>query len=391
MKKKSLKFILVSFTTWRVLLFFALFLALANLSLQKDFLGGGLSNYLKAPYLWSWVNFDGEHYLSIVRRGYQPLTYFYFPVYPLVVRYLSRLIADNYNLLALTGLLVSHTSFFIALSGFWKLIRLDYKKKTAKLSLILLIIFPTSFYFAGFYTESFFLAIIIWSFYFARKKRWLLASILAAIASATRVVGIIMLPVLLAEYLWGSRKIKSIIKEPLKVEPLKIAMISILIVPVGMLAYMFYLNKTTGDPLEFFHSVSIFGQQRSTSIILLPQVFYRYIFKVLPAIHYNYFPVVFTSWLEFFVALIFGVLAVIGFCKLRLSYALYLLLGYLIPTFSGSFSSLPRYVLVLFPAFLLYATYLDNKSKLVKILTFGILFIGLVIATALFTRGYWVS
>ena len=154
---------------------------------------------------------------------------------------------------------------------------------------------------------------------------------------------------------------------------------------------MYYLKVVTGDPLEFFHSVAVFGEQRATGFVLLPRVFYRYIFKILPAINYQYFPVVFTTGLEFITAIVFTLLSILAFFRIRLSYAVYLVTGFIIPTFAGSFSSLPRYILVLFPAFILGSQLLLKVSKATKILFFGLLFITLVIATALFVRGYWVA
>lgn len=202
-QKKDYRFIVKYIIAWRILLFLLLFVAIRAVSLQSNFLGGGIDNYLKTPYLWAWVNFDGEHYLSIAQRGYQPLTYFFFPVYPLIVRLISSVFVDSFVGQAVTGLLVSHISILLALVGLWKLLSLDYKKEIIQLTILLLLIFPTSFYFASFYTESVFLALVVWSLYFARKRRWLLASLLAGLASATRVTGIVLLPALFVEYLWG--------------------------------------------------------------------------------------------------------------------------------------------------------------------------------------------
>jgi hypothetical protein len=154
---------------------------------------------------------------------------------------------------------------------------------------------------------------------------------------------------------------------------------------------MLYLNRATGDPLEFFHNVSIFGAQRSSNIVLLPQVFYRYFFKVLPNIDYSYLPVVFTTYLEIASALVFLLLGIWSFYKLRLSYALFFTAGYLIPPLSGSFSSFPRYVLILFPAFMLLALLLEKSSKVTKAVVYGLLCLLLVVACGLFVRGYWVS
>jgi hypothetical protein len=92
MKKIDFKFIFSSFFLWRASLFIFLFLAFRYLPLQNNFLGGGTANYLAKPYLWSWLNFDGEHYLSIVYQGYLPLTYFYFPLFPIVAKAFSFLL-----------------------------------------------------------------------------------------------------------------------------------------------------------------------------------------------------------------------------------------------------------------------------------------------------------
>ena len=383
MKKKDFKFLFSSFVFWRLVLFIFLFLAISIVQLQEKFLGGNLEDYLRAPYLWAWVNFDGEHYLSIAYQGYLSLTHFYFPAYSLITKFIAGLFNQNFITIVISGLLVSNVSFLVALIGLWKLIRLDYKENIASLAILLLLVFPTSFYFGSFYTESLFLALVVWSFYFARKQKWLLAGILGAVLTATRVVGIALVPALIVEVWLQKRKNKKL--------GLFWPIVGIFLVPLGLFAYMYYLKITTGDPLEFFHSVSIFGQQRSSSLILLPQVFYRYFFKVLPNVNYDYFPIVFSTFLEIIAAIIFLVLTIVSFFKLRLSYAFYLAAGYLIPTLSGSFSSLPRYVLVFFPGFILMAIWLSKKSKWLRTAVLLILFLALGIATALFVRGYWVA
>ena len=54
------------------------------------------SNFL----LWSWANFDGEHYLNIARHGYQVIRgqseYAFFPLYPLLINLMSRTGIDLY-------------------------------------------------------------------------------------------------------------------------------------------------------------------------------------------------------------------------------------------------------------------------------------------------------
>jgi len=383
MKIKDVKFILVSFLIWRVALQLFLYFGARLFSLQGNFLGGGVTEYLNNPNFWSWLNFDGEHYAAIAQRGYQPLTYFFFPFYPLVTRFFASLLGGGLTNIAIFGLLVSNTSLLVALFGLWKLITLDYKEGIAKTTIILLLLFPTSFYFGAFYTESLVFVLIIWSFYFARQRNWLLAGILGAFATATRITALALLPALVVEFFHQNRKLITAVS-------LKKFM-SLLLIPMGLAAYMYYLYRATGDPLEFFNNISIFGQQRSSNLVVLPQVFYRYFFKVLPNLAYSYFPVVFTTYLEIITAVLFLALGVLSFLKLRLSYALFFAAGYLIPPFSGSFSSFPRYVLILFPAFLLSALFLEGRSRLAKMAVYFILLVSLIVSCALFTRGYWVS
>src|SRR3989344_1296507 len=111
--RKIIKYFLI----WRFLLFVILIFAIPVVPLQKDFLGGGMDNYLKNPFLWSWLNFDGNHYLSIAMYGYKPLQYFYFPLFPLSLGVVAKLLGGAQSMYALSGLLVSNITFFVALLG----------------------------------------------------------------------------------------------------------------------------------------------------------------------------------------------------------------------------------------------------------------------------------
>jgi len=378
-----MKKIVALFLLWKILLYCVLLFSLFTLPLQFNFLGGGVSDYLKNVYLWPFVNFDGVHYLTLSTEGYRPLTYFYFPLYPLLIKLISGVITSGgVEQIAAVGVCIANASFLIALYGFYLLIKIDYPKKIAYLAVVLLLVSPASFYFGALYNEALFFAVCVWSFYFYRKKKWVYSGLLAALATATRVVGIAILPALMVElYLqWKKEKIKL-------VTPL----ISILLGFIGIGTYLVFMHFETGNFVEFISSVGIFGQQRSSSLVLLPQVFYRYIFKVMPAINYNYFPVLLTTYLELAVAVIFGFLAILAFYKLRLSYTIFSLIAYLIPTLSGSFSSLPRYVLVLFPLYLLIALYVSKANKYMQI-SFLLISVVINLLTAmLFYRGFWVA
>jgi len=380
--KKNRVFLISSFLSWRFLLFLFVSVGLFLFPLQTNYLGGGREVYLTNPFIWSFLNFDGEHFLSIARMGYQPLNYFFFPLFPIIVRFLANIFGGRLYDFSISGLLISNLSFLVAMFGLWKLVRLDSKKNIAVNTVLLLLLFPTSFYFGSFYSESLFLALVVWSFYCARKEKWILASILAGLSSATRVVGIVMLPVLFVEYYLKNNK-----RIHINWKLFSILLFSCL----GFFVYLFYLQKETGDFMVFVNTVSIFGDQRSSRIVALPQVFYRYIFKILPNLNYSFLPGVYTTFLEFIVAILFLFLSLCSLKKQRLSYFIYLFGTYLVPTLSGSFSSLPRYVLISFPGFIILGEFINKLPKLLRIAVFILLLMLLTITSALFYRGYWVS
>lgn len=376
--KKIFSYVFLLFIIWRVYISAIIYFGRNLFTLQSSYLGGGHGLYIQNPFLWSWANFDGEHYLSIARYGYRPLQYFFFPIYPMLIQKIALIFGDTIQIYLISGLAISHISLILALVGLYKLIMLDYSESIARRTIFFILIFPTSFYFGSLYTESIFLMFVVWSFYFARSNNWIVSSIFGMFASATRLAGLVLFFSLFSDLILKKTSKISLVQK-----------ISIILIPIGLFSYMYYLNNTTGDPLAFFHNVEIFGQQRSSHLILLPQVFYRYIFKILPSLT-PYFPVVFTTIMEFIIGLLLLFSVFAGF-SIKKSYLVYLLGSYILPTLSGSFSSLPRYTLTIFPFFLLMSIMSHKVPRVLLIVFIGVLLMSLSIATLLFSRGYWVS
>jgi len=374
--REIIKFIAILFLIWRVSLLVIALFGVKFFPSRIDYLGGGVENYYQKPLVWGWANFDGAHYLSIARQGYFQFEQAFFPFYPLLIRGLAK----PFKNFLFSGLLISNLSLFFALILFYKLVRLDFGKEITKRSLIYLLLFPTSFFFGSVYSESLFLALILGSFYFARKKNWLLAGIFGAFASATRVVGIFLFPALLVE--WWEIKVKN---SKLKVKGL----LSLFFILFGLGFYMWYLKKTVGDPLYFIHVQPLFKAERTAGkFILLYQVFWRY-FKMILTTRMD--PLYFAVWLEFLTAVVFLVLLILAyFQKIRRSWLVFSVLAYLVPTLTGTFSSLPRYVLVIFPGFITLAL-LVEKYRWLKIIYPVLVGILLAISTIFFIRGFWVS
>lgn len=380
---KKVKSILLFFSVWRMFLFLPLALGFLFLPYRPSFEFTNIFSRIN-PYspvnsflLYPWANFDGVNYLSIAGNGYS-LDGRYFPLFPLLINLFSRLLGDTtaFGLTQFfTGLIFSNIAFFLALIFFYKLIRLDYSEGIAKWALIILLAFPTSFFFAGIYSEGLFLLLTVLAFYFARKEQWFLASLCGILLSATRSVGILILPALFIEYLIQERKV------PLS----KIAYL--LVIPAGLLSFAYFNLQKWGNALYFIQNQGTLDNGRSTaSLILFPQTIIRY-FKI--------FATVPISQYEWWIALLeLGMFLGVSYLlfrawqeKVRLSYLIFAYLAFLVPISSGTFTGLPRYAIILFPIYLTLAK-LPNKVKYIYLgFSLSLLFVLLM----LFARGYYIA
>ncbi len=192
------QFIAQVFLLWRLWLFFLAWLGGEFFRFLPRFpysdvllVASGLPNWI-----WSFANFDGVHYLTIAKSGYSSqYTQVFFPLYPILIAFFSKILPFLNPIII--SLFVSNLFFLFMLLILQKLLNFDYNKTAVKQMIIFLIVFPTSFFFGSIYTESLFLFLVISAFYACRKKQWFLAGIIGALASATRLVGIFLLPALI--------------------------------------------------------------------------------------------------------------------------------------------------------------------------------------------------
>lgn len=289
-----------------------------------------LLTYVKDAAYALWGYFDGVHYLRLVENGYVDTgTQAFFPLYPMLVRAFSSFSGLKAYI---SGITISLIALSASLLVLWQLYP---KRKFIQTSALLL--FPTSFFLVSFYTESLFLLLSLAFFLALKKERYILASLLAGLASATRLVGIFL----------GLVLVWNLIKRHQNTRPLYVLSLSILSAS-GFLLYAYFLWSKFGDPLMFLHVQEMFGAGRSGGeLILLPQVLYRYakiIFTVDPTTFLYQ-----RIWLE----LVFFALAVYvwfkNFKSNTIEINLYVIFSLLLPTLTGTLSSIPRYILVLVP------------------------------------------
>lgn len=385
--------ILLIYLLWRLLLFIPVYFAFLYLPYRTGFAYTSPlhfidKNNLVAHFLLSpWGNFDGVHYLLIAAYGYT-INAGFFPFFPLTINVISNILGSvsAFDVIQfLTALFLANIYFVLALLIFYSLVKIDYKKNIVITSVIFLLVFPTSFFYGAIYSESLFLLLSLASFYFARKRQWFFASIFGSLLTATRIVGIAILPALLWEFFReeikqfkkGGNKLKLIFKG-----------LPLLIIPLGLLSYMYFNFIKWGNPFYFLVAQGQFANNRSVnSIVFFPQTIYRYL-KILFSVSANHF-----EWwialLEILTFFIISFLFSIAFKKkIRFSYLIFSLFCFLLPVSSGTFSALPRYSVVLFPLFMALGLVTNKK---IKIIYAAISIILLFIALMLFSRGYFIA
>jgi len=342
---------------------------------------GGLAHHMLDP----WQHWDGLWYLRIARSGYAADgSAAFFPLYPGLIRAVAPLTGGD---ALAAALLISWLSLAGALVVLDRLLSAEFGRSVATTALLLLVSFPTAFYFHAAYTESLFLLLAAGSFLAARRRRWLLAGFLGLLAGLTRSAGLLFAPVLAIEA-WsqthangapgGWRALASraglaaLARAPGR--SLLGAAIPLLAVP----ALLVLFDRTLDDPLAFSSAQRLWerhpaapwsalydgirvllpgGPRLLEPIAGAPPRLDRYVAGFLESNAYN-------------LAAALGGLALAGLALRRLpaSFGAFALGGVLLPLFSPSrvlpLYSMPRFLLVLFPLFVALALPLEARPRL---------------------------
>ncbi|PIR59762.1 MAG: hypothetical protein COU68_03855, partial [Candidatus Pacebacteria bacterium CG10_big_fil_rev_8_21_14_0_10_45_6] len=218
------------------------------------------------------------------------------------------------------------------------------------------------------------------AFLAAQKKLWPLAALATGLAISTRLVGVFILPALLLEIFLQTKKISARV------------LFYFLLSLTGLGLFMAFLQSEFHDPLYFFHVQSEFGSGRQETLIFLPQTVWRGL-KIILTVPMS------RIWLTYFQEFVLTCLAVCtiayGFwkrieLKLPLSWLVFTLGAVLLPTLTGTLSSMPRYLLVAFPLFFIWAQIL-NRYKMARVLLLCLSLSLLVYNSVLFIQGYWIA
>jgi hypothetical protein len=302
-------------------------------------------------WFYRWIAISG--YESKTPDGAPKNTWAFFPLYPLLIRALG----GGGSRFPIIAMIVSNAALLFALLAVAAAGRtLGLSDEEAERAAWYIALFPTSYFFSLPMTESVFLLLSAGAFLAAARERWWASGIAAGLASATRVIGICLLPaLLLLPYQRSARLTRR--------------HLWLLLVPMGIAAFVAFLYVRVGDPLAFVHAQTLWGRGSSPAIDLsrLPKGF-----------------VVSKPWnfvaLNVAAGLLMIAAGVSFLIRRQWSFAAYTLLSVAVPLSSGSVQSLARYALADFPMFYWLAIVCRTSARDRAVTTAFVVILGWMIA-----------
>lgn len=336
----------------------------------------------RVPGLWNvgefWfhrlLRWDAGWYMRIVREGYgvgatpqAEASIAFFPLLPALARGLSTVTGlRGFDALLVVGNLAS----VVAVGLLVALVRPVFGPKVAILSAAVLAFTPTSVFLSSAYTEQLALALVLLMFLVMARGWFWAAALAAGLATAARLTSVAATAALVAQVvLAGAGPVprRLLVGGALGAVGLG-----------GLLAFMAWQAFVFGDPLAFMRSQEAWSGPLGVGDRLWRLVTLRPIRSSNPGV----------PWF-----LACAALVAIGAWRLPWSWTLYGVLALAIPyatvgTGAAGLGSMPRFVLMVFPAAVSAALLLEHRPRLtLVVLAAGA--IGLFVITARFSGWHW--
>jgi hypothetical protein len=326
----------------------------------------------------AWERFDALWFLRIATGGYVDGdgSAVFFPLYPLLIRGISPLLGGTPLAAAY---LISHLAAFGSMVILYFLTGSEFDHTTARRTVLLLAVFPTSFFLLAPYSESLFLFLVLLSIWAARRRRWWLAGLAGAAAAATRNLGILLILPLAVEAFHQVRE-RGNWRTLLRTGPW------VLVVTGGTLAYLAFWQGLAGDALAPLNQQANWQREASFpagTVITATREAFRFVGLFPGGYHLLDWLIVIpalaaAAWVAFRTRPIYGVYTWAS---------LLAPLSFIFPL--RPFMSLPRFLVVVFPILWAGATWAGRRPGAYQAVVAGSAAL-LGVMTVLFVNWYYV-
>lgn len=339
------------FVTWRLGLLFLDYVGLSLFPTNSD---------TCRP---QWEVFEGEHYLlngyfrwdaawysSIVKKGYKfseehSSNSAFYPLLPGLTRGLAGVIGDW----RIAALVVVNTCCLGLVAALERLSVFALPKIDARAVSHLLLVFPSSFFLVSFFSESVFLVCAVLSMLGYVKQRYVSAGIWGMLAMLSRSTGLVLAIALLVDLIWRHAQRK---------QPLTWRASWLALVPAGLGVFAVILWTQTGEPLAFLKAQEFWRPDSALPWAPLVKSLAGFEWD-LPRSAKNVQRLL-DSGAAIFVLASAGLMAA---ARWRPCYWVYTLGVVVLPLCTGTMMGMSRMCLAAFPAFLYWASVLENRDS----------------------------
>ena len=298
--------------------------------------------YSYNPLVAFWGQFDTGWYLNIAAHGYSATlgtgattgqgNYAFFPLYPMLVRLLAGIVRDPFA----ASLVIANVCLLGSCVLLFRMAMARMDPPGARRSVRYLFLYPAAFLLSAALSESLFLFLSLLCLYLGEKRRWRDACLLGFLLCLTRSAGIFVVVPLAYEYLESHQ---------FELRKLRPDLLWLLAPPLGLLCWALYCWWLTGEPTAMFRVQQAWGRQIGNPVTLLREAFESSSLVLRIA---AWFTVVHLAAL------------LLGYRRMRPSHWLYCAVSIAVPACMG-LMSMPRFILPLFPFYLLAADVTKNR------------------------------
>jgi 4-amino-4-deoxy-L-arabinose transferase-like glycosyltransferase len=318
-----------------------------------------------------WDQWDAAHYLYLATHGYSATgdarnLIAFFPLYPAVISAVAAIGLPA----RIAALLISNVAGVVAAIVLYELARTDDREKAAFRAAAFFTVFPTAYFLMVGYTEALFCALAFGAVLQARRRRWVASGMLAGLAAAARLTGLALLPAIVIELFVARRIVHSIWR----------ALLPPLLILLGFATYLTTNLLVLGNPMAF---VAVQREHWAHSLAA-PWVGFA---AAIRSISWR------VPWEKLTVGggeIAGGIAAyattTLSWLRLRPSDAAYATVLTVMVTFLPFWLSIPRYLLGMYPLFLLVGRI---RSQWVYLLLVSVSFVAQIVFGLAFGRGYW--
>ncbi|WP_160145804.1 mannosyltransferase family protein [Dictyobacter aurantiacus] len=341
--------------------------------------------------VFGWLHFDVLSYIYIAVSGYGTETSTaFFPLWPLLLHVVGAPLGPSVHLYYLIGIVLANILFYLSLVLLYLLTVELFDHTIARKALIYLAFAPYALFFFIGYTESLFLVLCLATFFCLQRAAkygnlvyWWSAGLCGLLAALTRSQGFLLsvpfIVVFAQRYLVASKIQLTAWREKM------MALLPILLIPLGVLIYMGYLWYAKGDPLLFSKAEAVDWNRA-----------FRYPWVgIHDALHALFVPGPLQISNAINISSFFVSAIILGsnWKRLPLHYALFAMVLIIFPLCYpigtiDALSAIPRYMLIVFPVVIISASW---KQQRLATLCLAVSLALFTFNVMLFICHYWVA